>query len=148
MKRNHTFTVVLFAFTVLAMAVLFVGLFFIPHAMAFYCGYTGRPEAIIPGVVRAYYFVTPPTVVGLGFLCVILRNILRGEVFASKNVATLRVIGLLAFVAALCCGIFGYRYLPIVICGVAGLFISLILAVLSELFAVACRIKDENDLTV
>ena len=148
MENKKILTSILLGFTVLTMAVLFVGLFCFPQAMAFYCGYTERPEAIIPGVLRAYYFVTPPTLVGLGFLCVLLRNILKEEIFERKNVVILRVIGILAFAAAVFCGIFGYRYLPIIICGVAGLFISLILAVLAELFSAACRIKDENDLTV
>ncbi len=148
MENKKILTTILLGFTVLAMAVLFVGLFCFPQAMAFYCGYTERPEAIIPGVLLAYYFVTPPTIVGLGFLCVLLRNILKDAVFERKNVVLLRVIGVLAFAASVFCGIFGYRYLPIIICGIAGLFISLILAVLAELFSAACRIKDENDLTV
>ncbi|MBE6641144.1 MAG: DUF2975 domain-containing protein [Ruminococcaceae bacterium] len=148
MRHNNVLTKFLFGFTVLTMAVLFAGLFCFPQFMSFYCGYTERPEAIIPGVLRAYYFVTPPTLVGLGFLCALLRNIIRGQVFEKKNVMLLRNIGLLAFVAALFCGVFGYRYLPVIICGVAGLFVSLILAVLAELFAVACRIKDENELTI
>ena len=148
MENKKILTSILLSFTVLTMAVLFVGLFCFPQAMRFYCGYTERPEAIIPGVLRAYYFVTPPTLAGLSFLCVLLRNILKEEVFERKNVFLLRVIGLLAFAAAVFCGVFGYRYLPIIICGIAGLFISLILAVLAELFSAACRIKDENDLTV
>ncbi len=148
MENKKILTSILLGFTVLTMAVLFVGLFCFPQLMEFYCGYTERPEAIIPGVLLAYYFVTPPTLVGLGFLCILLRNILKDTVFERKNVMLLRVIGVLAFAAAVFCGIFGYRYLPIIICGVAGLFISLILAVLAELFSAACRIKDENDLTV
>lgn len=148
MKNSNIITAVLLGFTVLTMAVLCVGLFCFPQAMAFYCGYTERPEAIIPGVIRAYYFVTPPTVAGLGLLCVLLRNILKEQIFERKNVTLLRVIGMLAFVASVFCAVFGYRYLPIIICCVAGLFISLILAVLSALFSAACRIKDENDLTV
>ena len=148
MKNSNIITAVLFGFTVLMMAVLSVGLFCFPQAMQFYCGYTERPEAIIPGVRRAYYFVTPPTLVGLGFLCALLRNILKEEIFERKNVTLLRIIGMLAFAASVFCGVFGYRYLPIIICGIAGLFVSLILAVLSALFSAACRIKDENDLTV
>ncbi|MBQ2733955.1 MAG: DUF2975 domain-containing protein [Clostridia bacterium] len=148
MKNKNILTVILLGFTVLTMALLFVGLFCFPQFMSFYCGYTERPEAIIPGVLLAYYFVTPPTLVGLAFLCALLRNILREEVFERKNVVLMRVIGILAFAASVFCVSLGYRYLPIIICGIAGVFLSLILAVLSQLFSAACRIKDENDLTV
>jgi len=148
MKEGRGYTVLCLAFAIVIMLVLIAGMFLMPAAMRLYIKITERPEAIIPGVLRTYYFVAPPTVGGLVLLCKLLLNMLNGEVFEVKNAKLLRLICIFAVIASLLCVVLGCRYLPIVICAVAGVFISLILAVLSRLFYAAAKIKAENELTI
>ena len=68
--------------------------------------------------------------------------------FERVNACLLRGIGCCAFLATVLCVALGFRYLPLLFCAAAGLFLSLILAVLSRLFDAAARIKAENELTI
>lgn len=148
MTFGQKFSVVLSVLTVLIILALLAGMFLMPYLMDFYVDITDRPELIIPDILTAYYFIAPPTAVGLAFMLVLLRNIRRGDVFIRKNTFLLRDIAICSFVATVFCGVFGHRYLPIIICGLAGLFISLILVLLSNLFSAAVEIKEENELTI
>lgn len=147
-QEGKAMTVLCFAFTVLVCIVLVTGMFCIRWAVESYIAATGRPESIIGDLVRAYYFCAPPALAGLLLLCQLLSNILKGRIFERVNAFLLRGIGCCAFLATVLCVALGFRYLPLLFCAAAGLFLSLILAVLSRLFDAAARIKAENELTI
>lgn len=147
-KGGKILTVLCFVFTALVCLVLFVGLFGISRAVDSYITATGRPEIIAGDLVRAYYFCAPVTLVGLLLMCRLLIKILAGRVFEQGNTWLLRGICWCASLASVVCFVFGASYLPLLICAVAGVFIALILAVLSRLFDAAARIKAENELTI
>ena len=148
MKRPDLLTVLCLALTVLCGGLLVCGFFFAPSALRLYVESTGRPESIIPDILRTFYAAAPFALGGMFVLAVLLVGIMRGEIFVRRNAVLLRVLALCAAAASVLCAAVGWRYLPLLLCAGVGFFLSVIVAVLSRLFFAAAEIKAENALTI
>jgi len=81
-------------------------------------------------------------------LDVLLRNILRCDIFTRRNVAAIRAVRWCCVGVSAVCLPASFFYLPLIFLVIIMFFLALILSVLGEVMAAAVEIREENDLTV
>ena len=81
-------------------------------------------------------------------LDVLLRNILKREIFIPRNVTSIRRVRWYCLGVAAVCLPAALFYPPLIFMSIIMFFLTLILSVLGEVMAAAVEIREENDLTV
>ena len=99
-------------------------------------------------LITVCYCCLPFAAAALLTLRLLLKNILKSEVFVSQNVKFLRILSWCCVAMALIALASGYFYLPFYIVGTAAGFFALILRVIKNVFCAAIEIKNENELTI
>ena len=99
-------------------------------------------------LITVCYCCLPFAAAALLTLRLLLKNILKSEVFVSQNVKFLRILSWCCVAVALIALASGYFYLPFYIVGTAAGFFALILRVIKNVFCAAIEIKNENELTI
>ena len=81
-------------------------------------------------------------------LDVLLRNILRRDIFIPRNVTAIRHVRWYCMAVSAICLPAAFFYQPLIFMVIIMFFLALILSVLGEVMAAAVEIREENDLTV
>ncbi|MBQ8236545.1 MAG: DUF2975 domain-containing protein [Oscillospiraceae bacterium] len=81
-------------------------------------------------------------------LDVLLRNILRRDIFIRRNVTAIRRVRWYCMAVSAICLPASFFYQPLIFMVIIMFFLALILSVLGEVMAAAVEIREENDLTV
>ena len=108
-------------------------------------GMGDRPRLAI---LIAFYLCALAVFPALWDLDVLLRNILRRQIFISRNVTAIRRVRWCCLAVALICLPAACLYPPLIFMTVIMFFLTLILSVLGKVMAAAVEIREENDLTV
>ena len=122
---------------------------------------------ILPPMLNWYVDIRPLTqesarmAILIGFYCcalavfpalwdldVLLRNILRRDIFIRRNVTAIRRVRWCCMAVSAICLPASYFYQPLIFMVIIMFFLALILSVLGEVMAAAVQIREENDLTV
>jgi hypothetical protein len=150
MKHTKLYTVISLVITLLLIVLLTAMIFGLPSFLEWY--YTEYGLRNVPKAVKRitvpFYFCAPAGYIILALLAKILDNVRRDIVFSLKNVTLFRIIGISALYVGIVCIAFGWGYIPLTAISFAAFFIALLLQVLICLLATACRIADENSLTI
>lgn len=128
-------------------AAIAVGIF-LPIIAGWYIEATGKTQALKAVLITVCYCCLPFAAAALLTLRLLLKNILKSEVFVSQNVKFLRILSWCCVAVALIALASGYFYLPFYIVGTAAGFFALILRVIKNVFCAAIEIKNENELTI
>lgn len=150
MNRVKIYTTISYIITLLLIAVLIVMVFALPTFLEWYYtiyGLRDIPKAV-QRITVPFYICAPAGFAILILLAKILSNVRRDVVFSMKNVTCFRIISICALYVGVVCICFGLGYIPLMAIAFAALFIALLLQVLICLLATACRIAEENSLTV
>lgn len=129
-------------------AMLIALAFIAPMLVRKYIELTSRPETMFLPVTTAFYAVFPLAAATLLSLEILLRRILRGEVFVAANVASLRLVSYLLYAATVVFLVAGFFYGPFFILAVAAAFVATVVRVVKNCFDIAVVLKDENELTI
>ena len=132
----------------LMILILTAALFFLPYLVRWYYLFSHRSLETYPAILICLYVSAAPAYGILAALEILLRNIRRGEVFVALNVRLLRVISWCCLGVFVIFLIMGYSHLFSLLIAIGAAFIGLILRVLMHVFAMAVRIKQENDFTI
>ena len=96
----------------------------------------------------AFYCCAVAVFPALWDLDVLLRNILRRDIFIRRNVTAIRRVRWCCMIVSAICLPASYFYQPLIFMVIIMFFLALILSVLGEVMAAAVEIREENDLTV
>lgn len=105
-------------------------------------------ETIRLTLVIVFYGVSVFAWVLLYKLFRLLRNLKRGNVFVEQNVGILRIVSYCCLAIGILCFAGGFFYRPLFFVAAAGLFMTLIVRVVKNVFHQAIEMKDELDYTV
>lgn len=100
------------------------------------------------GIMVGYYCCAPVVAFGLWNLDRILKNILTGEVLTRENVRRASRVRWCCGVVALICVPVTVCYLPLIFVTVIMAFLCLVLSVVVCTLDAAVTIREENDLTI
>ena len=130
-------------------AVMTVLLFVLPAFLDWYVSIRpGMGSAPKLAILIAFYICALAVFPALWDLDVMLRNILRRQIFISRNVTAIRRVRWCCLSVALICLPAACFYPPLIFMTVIMFFLTLILSVLGKVMAAAVEIREENDLTV
>ena len=130
-------TVMLF-FAIIAVTVL------LPRLLLFYFG----PWHDFKMLMTALYISVLPGLVCDVVLFLLLRNIVKGNIFEKRNVTFLRVLSWCCIFVGVEYIVFGSQYLSMWLFSFAALFFGIILRVIKNVFETAVEIRMENDFTI
>ena len=133
-------------FLVLVMAAL---LFILPPMLDWYAQI--RPltrESAKLAILIGFYGCALAVFPALWNLDVLLRNILKREIFIRRNVTAIRHVRWYCLAVSAICLPAAFFYQPLIFMVIIMFFLALILSVLGEVMAAAVEIREENDLTV
>lgn len=121
---------------------------FLPQVLLFYAKLDHLTNRQVTAVQTTYYCCVPAIALALWKLDVLLRSILRGEVFTHRNVGAIRAIRWSCFAVCLLCLAPSFVYMPLwLIVAIMG-FLTLVVTVLVNVMKAAVAIREENDLTI
>ncbi|MBQ7324920.1 MAG: DUF2975 domain-containing protein [Clostridia bacterium] len=150
MKHVKIYTIISFVITLLLIVLLTAMVFGLPTFLEWY--YTEYGLRDVPRAVKRitvpFYFCAPAGYIILGLLAKLLDNVRKDSIFTMQNVTLFRIISVCALYVGVICICFGWGYIPLTAISFAALFIALLLQVLICLLATACRIAEENSLTI
>ncbi len=136
-------------FTYLFLGVLLACLFFAPVILRWFVQQYNRTQTTYYALVTVFYTAVVPAGAALLCLLQLLRNIMKDQPFAGKNITYIRVISWCCFVVSVIFFVSAFFDLPVfVFIAVITAFAGLILRVVKNVFASAVEIKAENELTV
>ena len=124
-------------------------LFILPPMLDWYANI--RPltqESAKMAILIGFYCCALAVFPALWDLDVLLRNILRREIFIGRNVAAIRHVRWYCVAVSAICLPASFFYQPLIFMVIIMFFLALILSVLGEVMAAAVEIREENDLTV
>lgn len=99
-------------------------------------------------ILIAYYLCCVPTLLALGCLLRLLRNIRKQQIFIHANTRLLCMISWCCVAVSAFCLVAGLWYFPLLFVTAAMLFIFLIVRVVSTCFIAAEELREENSLTI
>ena len=124
-------------------------LFILPPMLDWYAKI--RPltqESAKMAILIGFYCCALAVFPALWNLDVLLRNILRREIFIRRNVTAIRHVRWYCLAVSAICLPASFFYQPLIFMVIIMFFLALILSVLGEVMAAAVEIREENDLTV
>lgn len=141
-------TILSLGLTVLAMAIIVAAMFFIPQIVRWYNELTGRPAADNPDAIIHLYIAFSVAFAAAVTLLLLLKNVIKEEMFTKSSVEYIRTISWLCFAEAVVFASLARIYLPSLLVAFVLAFLGLILRVVKNVFEQANTIKAENDFTV
>ncbi|MBQ7521562.1 MAG: DUF2975 domain-containing protein [Clostridia bacterium] len=129
-------------------AVSVVSLFFIPRIAEYYSMVASQGKDISLIITVVLYVLVIPAIATLSAMYLLLKSIVRNDIFTLKNVRYLNVITVCLFIVGIICGIVAFMTSFFAFISIPFLFMGLVLLVLRNVFSQAVEIKSENDLTV
>ena len=129
--------------------VMFVLLFALPPMLDWYVQL--RPltqESAKLAILVGFYCCAVAIFPALWDLDVLLRNILKRDIFIARNVTAIRHVRWYCVAVSAICLPAAFFYQPLIFMVIIMFFLALILSVLGEVMAAAVEIREENDLTV
>ncbi len=129
-------------------AVSVVSLFFIPGIAEYYSMVASQSKDISLIITVVLYVLVIPAIATLSAMYLLLKSIVRNDIFTLKNVRYLNVITVCLFIIGIICGIVAFMTSFFAFISIPFLFMGLVLLVLRNVFSQAVEIKSENDLTV
>ena len=132
----------------LIFAVVCLLLLCMPRLTAWYG--TIRPlEAIsLQAICLGFYLCAGPVLFALWRIDRLLGNILKKQIFVTRNVKLLHQICRCCAAVSLICVPVSFFYPPLVFLTVIMLFLSMMVSVMTNVMAAAVELREENDLTV
>lgn len=115
---------------------------------------------ILPGFLIKTYAETrtaiilcfyPSAVLGLtalASLVLLLRNIMKNEMFCRGNVLILQIISICCFIVAVLTFAGGFFWFPFFVLSFSSGFMGLIIRVVKNVMQKAVELREENDLTI
>ena len=125
-----------------------VSLFFIPRIAEYYRMTVSQSEDISFIITVVLYVLVIPAITTLSAMYLLLKSIVRNDIFTLKNVRYLNVITVCLFIVGIICGVTAFMTSFFAFISIPFLFMGLVLLVLRNVFSQAVEIKSENDLTV
>ena len=105
-------------------------------------------ETVLAISICAYSFIAT-AIIALFSLDIVLRNIVKNQVFCRENVKCLRIISWCCFVlAAIMFCAWPFVSYVFAFVAAAAAFFGLLMRVFKNVIDSACEIKDENDFTI
>lgn len=104
------------------------------------------PERTV--IMAAFYICVIPIALALWQMDGLLRKLLEGAVFLKENVRRIRIIQWCCFSVSLICLPAALVYYPLLFLVVIMAFLSLVVAVVCRVMDEAVSIREENDLTI
>ena len=138
----------LFVNRLLALVMLAL-LFVLPPMLDWYANI--RPltqESAKLAILIGFYCCALAVFPALWDLDVLLRNMLRREIFIPRNVTAIRHVRWCCVAVSAICLPAAFFYQPLIFMVIIMFFLALILSVLGEVMAAAVEIREENELTV
>lgn len=123
-------------------------LFTLPLILDWYANFRDLGEIGQRVVTVAFYCCAVVIAVALWNMDVMLRAILRDEVFVSDNVRRLRTLRLCCGLVSLICLIAGVAYPPVMFIAIIMGFLCLTVSVVASVMDAAVALREENDLTI
>ncbi|MBQ7857686.1 MAG: DUF2975 domain-containing protein [Oscillospiraceae bacterium] len=123
-------------------------LFTLPLILDWYANFRDLGEIGQWVVTVAFYCCAVVIAVALWNMDVMLRAILRDEVFVSDNVRRLRTLRLCCGLVSLICLIAGVAYPPVMFIAIIMGFLCLTVSVVASVMDAAVALREENDLTI
>ena len=130
-------------------AVMVVLLFALPRILEWYITLRPnlRPSASL-AILISFYLCALAVFPALWNLDLLLRNILRRDIFIRRNVSAIRHVRWCCLAVSAICLPAACFYPPLIFMSIIMFFLTLILSVLGAVMAAAVEIREENDLTV
>ncbi len=146
-------TVKILAYICLSLTCLFVlagiaAFFMAPELLDIYIEATERPPRIKEDALLTFYFLAPVAFFAFVALIILLINVIKGRAFNKANAVLLGFISVCALIDAVFCFVFGFRFLPVVMLGIAGIFVFLVFAIFAFFIYAAYKLEEENSLTI
>ena len=146
---NHFITKATLIVNRLLFLVMAALLFILPPMLDWYAQI--RPltrESAKLAILIGFYGCALAVFPALWNLDVLLRNILKREIFIRRNVSAIRRVRWCCMAVSAICLPASFFYQPLIFMVIIMFFLALILSVLGEVMAAAVEIREENDLTV
>lgn len=151
MKR-HASAVISMVICGICAAALLALIFTMPSFFRwFYLALRGQASfapAVIKTVVTTFYCCAPFAAAALAMMFVVLRNVLRDQVFIRRNVACFRGISWCCYAVLLITGVACVRYFPLAVIAFAMGVVGTLLRVVKNMVQAAVELQEENDLTI
>ena len=129
--------------------VMFVLLFALPPMLDWYVQLRPLTDNLAKAAIHiAFYCCAVAIFPALWDLDVLLRNILKRDIFIVRNVTAIRRVRWCCLAVSAICLPASFGYQPLIFMVILMFFLTLILSVLGEVMAAAVEIREENDLTV
>ncbi len=129
------------------LAVLFLDMFALDFAKWFVT--LRNLDAVLKIVIPiAFWICSVPTMIALGCLLMLLKNILSEYIFHSINSHMMTVICWCCLSVALVTSIATYWYIPFIAVAASMIFLCLIVSIVRGCFNAAITLREENELTI
>lgn len=129
------------------LAVLFLDMFALDFAKWFVA--LRNLDAVLKIVIPiAFWICSVPTMIALGCLLILLKNILSEYIFHSINSHMMTVICWCCLSVALVTSIATYWYIPFIAVAASMIFLCLIVSIVRGCFNTAITLREENELTI
>ena len=134
--------------TRILMILLVAMVFAVPLLLNWYAEFRFLTEAGWWTICITFFICAAVTAPALFWIDRLLGNILRGQVFTTRNVGLLRGVRWCCGIISLLCVIPGVIYRPLLLMVVIMGFLCFILTVVVQVMKAAVAMREENDLTI
>ena len=119
-----------------------------PRLIAWYGTVRPLEFSSLRAISLGFYLCAGPVLFALWRIDQLLRNILKKQIFITRNVRLLRHICRCCALVSLICLPVSFFYPPLIFLTVIMLFLSMMVGVMKNVMTAAVEIREENDLTV
>ncbi len=146
-KTVNSITATLFANRVVALLLVML-LFTLPMLLDWYCQYRALTDSERMALTIAFYCCAVFVGIALLKMDTLLRAIGREEVFVRENVRRISTVRWCCVATCLICIPAAFCYYPLVFLVIIMAFLSLVVSVVCRVMDAAVSIREENELTV
>ncbi|MBR4726574.1 MAG: DUF2975 domain-containing protein [Clostridia bacterium] len=151
MKR-HASAMVSLIICIICAAALLVLLFTMPDFFRWFYlmmhGQAGYAGSVVRTVVVAFYCCAPFAAAALAMMIVILRNVLRDQLFIRQNVTCFRWISWCCYAVMVITGVGTAYYFSLLVVAFTMGVVGTLLRVVKNMVQAAVELQEENDLTI
>lgn len=120
----------------------------LPVLLRWYADFRPLIESARYAILLAFYPCAIAAAMALFRMDCLLRAILAGQIFVSKNVGHIRAIRWCCAAISLVCLPAAFFYMPLGFMTLIMAFLALVVTVLVRVMTAAVEIREENDLTI
>ena len=132
----------------LVFSFVIVSMFLVNVVLDWYSGFRYLAPIERTGITAGYFCCVPVIAVALVSLELVMRSVLKGQVLIRENVQRASLVRWCCGVVALICVPVTVCYLPLIFVTVIMAFLCLVLSVVVCTLDAAVTIREENDLTI